>query len=97
MEGVKIEVEGTPPIDCAFEVVGVVDGEEHVLGPLVLYANGQSRERSCLCTSLGETAPDSVDIMLRGSRALACESFDISEIWNGELAFPAVPVQHTSD
>jgi hypothetical protein len=94
---VELDIEGVPPIDCAFEVVAVVDGEEHVLGPLVLHANGQSREEGCLCTSLSETAPDSVDVILRSSRARACESFDLSEIWGGDLAFPAVAVQHASD
>jgi hypothetical protein len=94
---VRLETDGVPPIDCAFEVVAVVEGEEHVLGPLVLHANEESQEGGCLCTSLSETAPDSIDVILRSSRARACESFDLSEIWGGELAFPAVPVQHASD
>lgn len=94
---VRLATEGVPPIDCAFEVVAVVEGEEHLLGPLVLHGNEESQEGGCLCTSLSETAPDSIDVILRSSRARACESFDLSEIWGGELAFRAVPVQHASD
>jgi hypothetical protein len=85
-----------PPHDVT--VAGMVsmqiDGKEFSLGGALI------RPGETQFIAAGRTPsvlPDSVDVILRSDPLLALRTFDVREVWGGEIHFPHVPVRHTAD
>jgi hypothetical protein len=89
---IDLEWRGPVPIALAFEatVQSGGAGREVSLGEITARP-GQGRWVTTEVFS-ADDAPDKVTVILRSSKSVAAETFDLYEIWDGELRFENVPV-----
>ncbi len=85
-----ITVSGPIPIDCAFEIIGLANGLELDLGSVTLK---KGRRNAKHAVQIGRLDVDAVVPVLRRSAEVARETYDIFEIWDGELTFDPIPVE----
>lgn len=83
------------PENAAFDVFArTKDGQEYALGQIHL-AKGEGCDFGVFAANGKKptTMPASIDVILRSSAAAAEESIDLTDIWDGQVIIPNVPVQ----
>ncbi len=80
------------PMDVAFRVLFRVRGKEFEADPVCIH-RGRSYSGPHRSPGCQHPVPKSVDVILRSSKEVALDTFDIFEIWQGELVFNSVPVK----
>lgn len=86
----------TLPIDVAVDVSVRLNGQEYPMGGVVLHmGRGGGDFSSTGTTHYPGELPSNADVILRGSEAVARETFDIKRIWKGEIVLQGIPIDRT--
>jgi len=80
------------PVGVAFDIYIRVKGKERRVGSLARPAMPEQGGYE-LRFWLDPPVPEMVDVILRSSKAIAQETTDVLEMWDGELVFENVPVK----
>ena len=82
-----------PPVDLAFDVVLVQGGREFKAGSVSFAAGVGNSSWGTGGSGLRLPGP-TADVILRGDPAVAAATTDLTEVWDGEVVFKDVKVEH---
>jgi len=80
------------PVGVSFDVYVRVKGKERRVGFLALPQKPEQGNWEMGC-ALDPPVPETLDVIFRSSKAIARETTDVLEMWDGELVFESVPVK----
>jgi hypothetical protein len=83
------------PANIAFDVFARYGGHEYPIGH-ISHAAGKPQNGQRCDSELDKhlpTPPPTIDIVLRSNPAVARQTLNLYEIWDGELVFPNVPIK----
>jgi hypothetical protein len=88
---------GGAPIDCAFEVLGLVGSRQLRLGGFTVKKRpaGSGTHEHCSYPMVPALEVEQVALVLRSSAEVARKTTDIFEIWDGELRLDPVRVERS--
>ncbi|HMB95693.1 MAG TPA: hypothetical protein VKK61_06605 [Tepidisphaeraceae bacterium] len=83
------------PYNVALDVFARFNGHEKLVGSV--YGNAGSGTVYSINGAMDEDVPATIDLILRSSEKAASNTVDLTQIWNGELIYPNLPVKQIAN